>query len=387
MQPGYLYCLHSDNYAHDFFKVGLTKDLPGRLGTYKTSLLRPKFILTLPALRDKTSHFEHGINEPVDKILQMELKEKAVHTLLTHFRVDKCHEFFRCTAADVQKAFDAVKDMSAEDLLLVVQRGCILPDESRDNAKLQARIADLEAELSTANKRIEILTKADDRGKLKYYRTMYHEKCNEMARLKNLATACASSSTDTNLAAEFAQLQEKYREIQQQYKETLEKLEEVNSRAPSPPPSPSVAKPQPPVAAQQPVAKPQPPVAVQKIDTKAFKAEFDILYDKDKKDLPSCNKLFDILDPISTGMKEKLFLDGCSINVMFSGGNRIVEVDTKFSAGDEKSAKTCVTSLKNKLIKEIKALIEKEIIPKGDISVKGEDIVIKVKNGNKWQKI
>jgi hypothetical protein len=84
-------------------------------------------------------------------------------------------------------------------------------------------------------------------------------------------------------------------------------------------------------------------------------------------------------------MKEKLLLDGCSINVTFSGGNRIVEVDTKFSAGDEKSAKTCITSLKNKFVKEIKALIEKEIIPKGDISVKGEDIVIKVKNGNKWQ--
>jgi hypothetical protein len=367
MQPGYLYCLHSDNYAHDFFKVGLTKDLPSRLGTYKTSLLRPKFILTLPALRDKTSHFEHGINEPVDKILHMELKEKAVHTLLTHFRVDKCHEFFRCTAADVQKAFDAVKDMSPEDLLLTVQRGCILPDESRDNAKLQARIADLEAELSTANKRIEILSNANQGAQVKYWRTMYHEKCNEMARLKNLATACASSSTDTNLAAEFAQLQEKYREIQKQYKETLEKLEEANSRAPSPPPSP--------------------PVAVQKIDTKSFKAEFEILYDKDKKDLPSCNKLFDILDPISTGMKEKLLLDGCSINVTFSGGNRIVEVDTKFSAGDEKSAKTCITSLKNKFVKEIKALIEKEIIPKGDISVKGEDIVIKVKNGNKWQKI
>jgi hypothetical protein len=380
MQPGYLYCLHSDNYAHDFFKVGLTKDLPGRLGQYKTSLLRPKFILTLPALRDKTSHFEHGINEPVDKILHMELKEKAVHTLLTHFRVDKCHEFFRCTAADVQKAFDAVKDMSPEDLLLTVQRGCILPDESRDNAKLQARIADLEAELSTANKRIEILSNANQGAQVKYWRTMYHEKCNEMARLKNLATACASSSTDTNLAAEFAQLQEKYREIQKQYKETLEKLEEANSRAPSPPPSPPVAKPQPPVAVQQ-------PVAVHKIDTKSFKAEFEILYDKDKKDLPSCNKLFDILDPISTGMKEKLLLDGCSINVTFSGGNRIVEVDTKFSAGDEKSAKTCITSLKNKFVKEIKALIEKEIIPKGDISVKGEDIVIKVKNGNKWQKI
>ena len=374
MQPGYLYCLHSDNYAHDFFKVGLTKDLPSRLGGYRTSLLRPKFILTLPALRDKTSQFEHGINEPVDKILHMELKEKAVHTLLTHFRVDKCHEFFRCTAADVQKAFDAVKDMSPEDLLLVVQRGCLLPDESRDNGKLQERIADLEAQLSTANKRIEILGMANQNAKVKYWRTMYYEKCNEMARLKNLATACASSSTDANLAAEFAQLQEKYREIQKKYEQTLEKLEEANSRAPSPPPSP-------------PVAKPQLPVAVQKIDTKSFKADFEILYDKDKKDLPSCNKLFDILNPISTGMKEKLLLDGCSINVTFSGGNRTVEVDTKFSADDEKSAKTCVTSLKNKLIKEIKALFEKEIIPKGDISVKGEDIVIKVKNGNKWQKI
>ena len=70
-----------------------------------------------------------------------------------------------------------------------------------------------------------------------------------------------------------------------------------------------------------------------------------------------------------------------------SNGNRIVDVDTKFSAGDEKSAKTCVTSLKNKLVKEFKVLIEKGIIPNGDISVKGEDIVIKVKNGSKWQKI
>ena len=375
MQPGYLYCLHSDNYAHDFFKVGFTKDLPSRLGHYKTSLFRPKFILTLPALRDKSAHFEHGINEPVEKILHMELKEKAVHTLLSHFRVDKCHEFFRCTAADVQKAFDAVKDMSPEDLLLVVQRGCILPDESRDTEKLQERIADLEAQLGTANKRIEILSNANGNAQVKYWRTMYYEKCNEMARLKNLATACASSSTDTKLAAEFAELQEKYRELQSQYKATQEKLEQAQSRERSPPPSPPAPKPQ-----QQ--AEVPPPV-----EKKSFRAEFDILYNKDKKDLPSCNKLFDIINPISTGMKEKLDISHSSIDVVFSGGNRIVVVDAKFSAEDEKSAKTTVTSLKNKLVKEIKALIEKEIIPKGDISVKGEDIVIKVKNGVKWQKI
>ena len=346
-QEGYLYCLHSDNYDVNFFKVGFTTDLNGRFSSYKTALLNPKFIMTCPALKDGQKPFIQKFNETCGKVTHPKLREQAVHAILNKYRVNHKHEFFRCTIEQVQRAFDHVQHMAPEDLMLVVQRGEAAIADKRDD-RLQQRVHELEAALSEANKMLQVVS-SQEKGALANERNMwkakYFDKRKELEQYKELTQTVARNEADMKLASDFAELQGRFDDLHKKYKAALEKIEDLET-----PPvvaAPVVAAPvvaAPPVVAV-PAPRPQTP------PTK-YRASFGIFYERHRKALPSCSDIDDELEASVKETKTKFSLSSFKAYTAPSGSNRKIWFeDFVFHCPTDADAKTLFKGVQTAMMK------------------------------------